>query len=39
MDGELDNRNFNLFNINEEFEMNDIIEKAGNKINLYKINL
>ena len=39
VDGELNNKNFNLFNINEEFEINDIIEKEGNKINLYKINL
>ncbi len=39
IDGKLENNNMNLFNINEEFEMNDIVEEAGNKINLYKINL
>lgn len=39
IDGKLKNNNMNLFNINEEFEMNDIVEEAGNKINLYKINL
>lgn len=38
-DGKLESKNFNLFNINEEFEMKDLIEKDGNKINLYKINL
>ena len=38
-DGELESKNFNLFNINEEFEMKDLIEKDCNKINLYKINL
>ena len=39
IDGKLENNNMNLFNINEEFEMNDIVEEVGNKINLYKINL
>ena len=39
VDGKLENNNMNLFNINEEFEMNDIVEEVGNKINLYKINL
>ena len=38
-DEELKKNNFNLFNINEEFEMNNIIEKDEDKINLYKINL
>ena len=38
-DEELKKNNFNLFNINEELEMNDIIEKDEDKINLYKINL
>ena len=38
-DGKLEIKNMNLFNINEEFEINDIVEKTGNKINLYKINL
>ena len=38
-DEELRKNNFNLFNINEELEMNDIIEKDEDKINLYKINL
>ncbi len=38
-DEKLENKNMNLFNINEEFEMNDILEKDESKINLYKINL
>ena len=38
-DEELKNNNFNLFNINEEFEMNEIVDKGVDKINLYKINL
>ena len=39
IDGKLENNNMNLFNINEEFELKDIVKKEGNKINLYKINL
>ena len=38
-DEKLEKNNMNLFNINEELEINDIVEKVGNKINLYKINL
>ncbi len=38
-DEELKNNNFNLFNINEEFEMNEIVNQGVGKINLYKINL
>ena len=39
IDGELDSKNMNLFNINEEYEIRDIEQEDGNKINLYKINL
>ena len=38
-DEKLEKNNMNLFNINEELEINDIVGKVGNKINLYKINL
>ena len=38
-DAELKKDNMNLFNVNEEFEINDVLEKTGNRINLYKINL
>ena len=38
-DGELDNREINVFNINPENEMKEAIKADGNSINLYKINL
>ncbi len=39
INGKLESKNMNLFNINEELEIAEVIHKAGNKINLYKINL
>ena len=38
-DDKLEPQNINLFDINEETEMNKIIEKKGNKINLYRLGL
>ena len=38
-DGELDNKEINVFNINPEKEMQEAIKADGNSINLYKINL
>lgn len=38
-DGKLEKENINLFNINEENEVNNIIKQEGKNINLYKINL
>ena len=35
----LDNKNFNIFNLNPEYEINNILSKKENKFNLYKINL
>lgn len=36
---ELDNKEFNIFNINPEREIKEAINNYGNNINLYKINL
>ena len=38
-DDKLEPQNINLFDINEETEMNKIIEQKGNKINLYRLGL
>lgn len=38
-DGQLENKEINVFNINPEKEMQEAIKSAGNSINLYKINL
>ena len=38
-DDKLEPQNINLFDINEETEMNKIIEQKGNKINLYRLAL
>ena len=38
-DGELDNKEINVFNINPEKEMQEAIKSDGNNINLYKINV
>ena len=38
-DGELDNKEINVFNINPENEMKEAIKTDGNSINLYKLNL
>lgn len=38
-DGELDNKEINVFNINPEKEMKEAIKSDGNNINLYKINI
>ena len=38
-EGQLENKEINLFNINPEKEMQEAIKSAGNSINLYKINL
>lgn len=35
----LDNKEINIFNINPEKEMKEVIKSDGNNINLYKINL
>lgn len=35
----LNQNSFNVFNINPEFEIENIIKQKGNKINLYKVNL
>ena len=37
--GELDNSEINVFNVNPEKEMQEAIKADGNNINLYKINL
>ena len=39
VDGKLKSKDINLFNINEVQEIQKGLEKQGNKINLYKINL
>ena len=39
VDGKLERKNMNLFNINEELEMYNTVKENGDKINLYKINL
>ena len=39
LEDKLDERKINIFNINPENEIKEIIKKDGNKINFYKINL
>ena len=39
IDDKLDDRMFNIFNINPENEIAEAIRKEGNKINFYKLNL
>ena len=39
IDDKLDDRMFNIFNINPENEIAEAIKKEGNKINFYKLNL
>lgn len=39
VDDKLDDRMFNIFNINPENEIAEAIKKEGNKINFYKLNL
>lgn len=38
-DVDLDIKEFNVFNINPELEMQDAIKSCGNKINLYKVKI
>ena len=39
IDDKLDDRMFNIFNINPENEIAEAVRKEGNKINFYKLNL